>query len=508
MEILINNNNNNSTINNINNVNNNNKNINQYSNNSDNKIMNENDIFNNNNNELITKIPREVWIHILGYLNEKDLLNVSFVDSFLYQISQDNFLWKPLYLKKWNVITLPHKKRISIDKNLNSNNKRINTNKPANNNPTTTDENNNNFSLNELSEYYKNINNSNILDNNNNNNNMYNLFDNNFNNSYLNFNFNNVDNSINHNLNNFVQKIFKPKLNIYNINNNDNQESFMNHLPIWKSLYRERKLIVKEGGIEEFYHLLETLIAYPLEFNRKAMMTMYTIVFQLCIVNYRMMNYLLPPMDLYRMLVECCHNHLMKIFNESILYEDGPQLIRFYLHHWNNYIHSIKRINIVFSYFHRDWISKQGEDILARPLSFNLKGANCWWNKMLHGGNTPNDPLAFVHLTTMMARGWFTVFFSQLQFDESDLDDLPNDPSLQPPPQPQSQSQLPPQPQPQPQPQSQPQPEQSQQHAQPQPQQKFNRLFNALDKCRDKNDYHLISNLFKVNGYSYMNFII
>ncbi|KAF2068597.1 hypothetical protein CYY_010080 [Polysphondylium violaceum] len=324
-------------------------------------------------NDIVTvfDIPKEVWIHILSFLNEKDLFHVSLVDSFLYNISQDNFLWKPLYIKKWNVIPIPHKQRIIIESQKHKRG----------------------F----LNDY--------------------------INNNLLNQSF-------------YIHRIYNSKLNVigkflYQDNNNSNQDNNNNNSmgtntnigvatnigPIWKSLYRERRMIVNEGGIEEFFQLLSTLISYPLEFNRKAMMTMYTLVFQLCIVNYKMKNCVFPPSELYGMLVEIVHNHLMKLLHEAQSIPDGKELILFYTIHWQNYLHSIKRINIVFRYFHRDWISKQGEDV-SRPINLHVKGSS-WWKKLVTLSD-PNLPVA--HLTTMMSRGWVAILFSGLQKSENDED--------------------------------------------------------------------------------------
>eukprot|EP01133_Synstelium_polycarpum_P005937 gene5937-6876_t len=163
--------------------------------------------------------------------------------------------------------------------------------------------------------------------------------------------------------------------------------SQMDSKTLWKRLYKERKMIVTDGGFEEFYHLISTLMAFPLEFTRKAMMSM--------------------------MMVECCHNHMLHVLQDATNVPSGRPLIQFYLFHWQNFLYSIKRVNIVFRYFHRDWISKQADEVLTRPLHLHVRGSS-WWRKLLAGDESDLN-VSVVHLTIMMARGWTSVLFSGLQ---------------------------------------------------------------------------------------------
>ncbi|EGG21283.1 hypothetical protein DFA_01164 [Cavenderia fasciculata] len=255
-------------------------------------------------------LPREVWIIVLGYLSERDLIMISYVDHSLNYLSQDNYLWKSLYLRKWNVVTLPHRSKLTLDLNDPTTHSQVFFSPSSyiklldlNKSPYSSPQSRSNIRIN---------NNQNNQNNNNQNNNV----------NYLNNQF--------HSNNYFHDSYDENKLS------------------------SSIKRVHEKGNDDNVHH-----------------------------------------------------------YSQST--PNGAPLLRFYLFHWQNYLYSIKRINIVFRYYHRDWVSKQGEEFNSRPLSFHSKGST-WWKKLLHGSESE---ISIVHLATMMARGWLTVLLSGLEFHDN-----------------------------------------------------------------------------------------
>ncbi|GAM22813.1 hypothetical protein SAMD00019534_059880, partial [Acytostelium subglobosum LB1] len=323
-----------------------------------------------NDSELL---PIEVWVLIMVYLYERDLVSVSMVSRYLNKISMDNFLWKPLYLRRWNVITMPHRDKSMVELS-DAEFRQLLVRCQSSSTPL----------------YIK----------------IYNQY---WQSQMERKGKPFITMEEHHNLQPSIvannTRLFTPTIIHHHANQRDSQGL------LWKLLYQERKMMSQFGGIEEFYHLLSTLIAFPLEFNQKALMSMYTNVFELCMVNYNRKDFSIPPLNLYRILVECCHKHLTNVLAESTHVENGRPLIQFYLFHWQNYLYSIKRVNIVFRYFYRDWISKQSDEAPSRPWMQHIKNSE-WWTNLLMG---TDKCYSIVQTITMMARGWMSVLFKGLQ---------------------------------------------------------------------------------------------
>jgi hypothetical protein len=66
-------------------------------------------------------LPKEVAIHILSFLNIRDLINALYVCKYWYTISHNNFLWRKLCFRTWRKLRWQHRIRKKNNKLQQSN---------------------------------------------------------------------------------------------------------------------------------------------------------------------------------------------------------------------------------------------------------------------------------------------------------------------------------------------------------------------------------------------------